>query len=205
MKKFLSFIVSLISLAAMLYFGIFIIVAVIISIPIFFLMMFILYNRKDSLSEKMIPGISGVTEYKINIILKDGREKITILKRESSHIKKPSVKNDLRTICSLSEQILKELKEDPRKVKHLRRFINYYLQSAVTIVQSYRKIENFDYATEEMKTAAEKAENSLRSFCEAFQNILVKMNENEILNLDVEIETTMNSFKSEHIKKYEKN
>lgn len=201
MKKFYSFIISIAFMLLLVKFGVIIPAAIIFSVLMFFFLLFILYNKNDVLKEKLIPGTGGVSEYKLKKVLNYGREKVLELKKISLHIHDDSVKKDIQEICLICEDIFRSLKENPRKIRNLRRFINYYLGSIINISKDYKRILDFKEKTPEMKLSLQKAEKGIAHFKNAFQKILIKMNDDELLNLDVEIETAMKSFNNEGLVK----
>jgi len=143
---------------------------------------------------------SDVTPQMLESTLKDGRDKIKILEGYASKISEPGVVKKVEHIIDIINRIFENFKKDPKDIKIAKQFLSYYFDSTLKIVNMYVDLSNQKVHTPEIEVTLSKAENMLNSIAMAYEKLLSKLLEDDIMNLDVEIETLEKTFRAENLK-----
>lgn len=141
----------------------------------------------------------GVTPELLQSTLKDGYEKIALLRSYNAQIKNPGVAAKVTHIIEIINRIFDNFKKDPKDIKASKQFLTYYFDSTLKIVKMYVEISTQASRTPEIEKTLSKAEDMLNSIGVAFEKLLTKLLSSDIMNLDVEIETLDKTFKAENL------
>ena len=141
-----------------------------------------------------------VTPEILEATLKDGREKIKSLESYATMIKDQSVIKKVNHIIEVINRIFENFKKDPKDIKVARQFLSYYFDATLRIVNMYVDLSSQKIRTPEIAATLLKAENMLNSIALAYEKLLTKLLEDDIMNLDVEIETLEKTFRAENLK-----
>lgn len=141
----------------------------------------------------------GVTPEQLESTLKEGRDKIKILDSYTPKIKNPNVVNQVTHIIEIINRIFENFKKDPKDIKVARQFLSYYFDSTLKIVKMYVELSSQETRSPEMDKTLSKAEDMLHSIGLAYEKLLSKLLENDVMDLDVEIATLEKTFKAENL------
>ncbi len=116
--------------------------------------------------------------------------KIQMLEKEIDDI---PTRSTIKEICDLSQKILESLKENPKKVSQVRKFIDYYLPFTLNIINQYNTVEDKGLTSEDSKEFMNKAEKMIEKVKEACESQLNNMYEKDIVstNADIKVFETM--------------
>jgi len=103
-------------------------------------------------------------------------------------IQKPDVRGRVARICGTAEEILAELGREPRQVQLARAFLAYYLEAAQKIVTGYADLSRTSSPSPQAAATLARAEGSLDSIQQAFDQQLAALQEHRVIDLDVEVE-----------------
>jgi 5-bromo-4-chloroindolyl phosphate hydrolysis protein len=140
---------------------------------------------------------SGVTPEDLDRILKEGDKKVQLLQSYSSQVSDATVKQKLAQIINVIKDILNNFKRDPKGVKYAKQFLSYYLDTTIYIVKKYAELSAQNLHTPEIQSTLLKAENMLNSIEKAFEMQKAKLLSDDVMQLDVEIETLEKTFNAE--------
>jgi 5-bromo-4-chloroindolyl phosphate hydrolysis protein len=141
----------------------------------------------------------GVTPELLQSTLKDGNDKLALLRVYASQIKNPGVVGQLTHIIEIINRIFENFKKDPKDIKASKQFLTYYFDSTIKIVKMYVELSTQSARTPEIEKTLLRTEDMLNSIGVAFEKLLTKLLASDIMNLDVEIETLDKTFKAENL------
>lgn len=135
---------------------------------------------------EMLAG--GVTEGQLKEALEEGRKKLNTLERASHAIDNRRVRQKAVAICETTKKILDDIRQDPADLRPARKFLGYYLDATITVVQRYRDLSLRGVVDPGIQASLAKVETSLSTIQSAFEKQLAQLLENDVMNLDTEIE-----------------
>lgn len=94
---------------------------------------------------------------------------------------------DITKICETSNKIAKSLKDNPKKTKQVRKFINYYLPFTLNILTQYNTIEDQALTSKESKDFMAKVETTIKRVKDACEEQLNHMYETDLVNTNADI------------------
>jgi len=144
--------------------------------------------------------VNSVTEEELNRTLKEGDEKVKLLQSYSTQFSDTAAKEKLEQIINIVKDIFNNFKKDPKGIKYARQFLSYYLDTTIIIVKKYTELSAQNLHTPEIQATLLKATNMLDSIEKAFEIQKAKLLSNDVMNLDVEIETLEKTFNAEGLK-----
>ncbi len=161
-----------------------------ISLSILTLFGILLYYGIDPIKNK-IPQNTNLNIDKILEELKEAKIKIDKIKGIQKNIKDLELKNAIDKATNKAEYILETIKEDPKDIKVVRKFILIYLDGIKNVIDKYNEID---------KT---KLDNSFRIrliellnlATKKFDKELDKLKSNDIFDLDVQIDALKEQLK----------
>jgi len=167
--------------------------AVLVAIIIYFLAEMV--QRQSMIYMKSMKKAD--TAIYIDELFMTGMKRIRQMEHYASGIEKVSVKENVRMICQLGEQIFSEVEEKPEGIKLLRRFLNYYLESAEKVTMLYEKLSKSAYQSEETIETLNKVEDTLLLIEKQFEKQIIKIQQDDFLDLDVEVKVLERTLLSE--------
>ena len=132
--------------------------------------------------------------------LKEGNEKIKLLESYTSKINNPGVIDKLKHIIDVINRIFENFKKDPKDIKVAKQFLSYYFDSTLKIVKMYADLSSQKVHTPEISGMLVKSEEMLNTIAMAYEKLLSKLLEDDIMSLDIEIETLEKTFRAENLK-----
>lgn len=118
-------------------------------------------------------------------ILASGNVYLDSFEKARRKIKNYEVRVDVRNIIHISNQILEEVKNDPSDVKHIRKFITYYLPTIDKLLTSYVDMEAVK-ETDQIIQSKRKIEELLKTVQKAFESLYDSLFEDEAIDLMTE-------------------
>jgi 5-bromo-4-chloroindolyl phosphate hydrolysis protein len=159
----------------------------------------VLYAFKPK--DELVIGLgSPVTTEELNRTLKQGDDQIKQLQYYETQVTDRDVKEKLDRITGTVRDIFAIFKKDPKDIKYARQFLSYYLDTTIKIVKKYSELSAQRVNSPQMKMTLGKAENMLDSIAIAFDKQKEKLLSNDVMDLDVEIQTLEKTFNAEDLK-----
>ncbi|MDA3845490.1 MAG: 5-bromo-4-chloroindolyl phosphate hydrolysis family protein [Vallitaleaceae bacterium] len=142
-------------------------------------------------------SIEGDNKAYLDDVFMIGMKRIRNIEHYGSKIDKLEVKSNIKLICQLGEQIFVEIEDKPDTIKLSRRFLNYYLESAEKVTMLYEKLSKSAYQSEETVETLKQVENTLGLIVKQFKKQIMKIQQADFLDLDVEIKVLERTLLSE--------
>ena len=159
----------------------------------------VLYSFKPK--EEVLLGLGNeLAPEELNRILKEGSEKVKLLQLYSTQVRDATVKQKILQITNMVEDIFGAFKKDPKEIKYARQFLSYYLDTTVKIIKKYTELSAQNVRTPEIQSTLLKAEGMLGSIEKAFEIQKTRLLRDDVMDLDVEIETLEKTFVAEDLK-----
>jgi len=158
-----------------------------------------IYNKMDEAHERVLDQNDSQFQYasileRLNQIsetakdntLDEANDPVMVLEGLLRSLKNP-VKANVKEIIEFSHKILDDVACHPDHANRCRMFLNFYLDSTVNIVKGYIEFKELSVTSDTIQESLSKAEELLLSVKKAFEHLLIKLAEDEVMNLDTEL------------------
>lgn len=160
--------------------------------------------QSDTPSGKPRPGtlrvdLSGLnmSQEEFNTALAKGAQKLADLKRASERISDQRVRGKAYAVCDSVARILSDIREDPKDLRPARKFLDYYLDATIKVVDRYASLSSKSVQSEDLSTSLTKVEESLDTIKSAYDKQLAQLLENDVMDLDTELEVLERTIRME--------
>jgi len=120
-------------------------------------------------------------------MLQDGRLAIAEMKRLDENIADPGISADIVRLEQVSQKIFDEVKQNPKKLPQIRRFMDYYLPTTLKLLNSYDRMSGTGISGENIDTTLAKVEGMMRTIVAAFEKQLDSLYGAEALDISTDI------------------
>ena len=111
--------------------------------------------------------------------LKVGRDYIKEIKSVKNELYREEISMKLDKLSNVSEEILKQIEKNPKKVEEVNKFINHYLPITLKLINSYEELNSQALQGENIQKAKIEIEESIDLINKAFENLLDEDTEND--------------------------
>lgn len=139
-----------------------------------------------------------------NKISEDINKILEKAKKQNKHIldMKLCIDNDeiktyLTQIHEYTTKIIKTIEKNPKKIKNIDNFFDYYLPITVRIVDRYDEIENQNLSSKDSKKIINSTSKMLEAVNNAFKSILNSLYQREIIDMDAEMKVFSSMLKAD--------
>ena len=108
-----------------------------------------------------------------------------------------AIKTYLTKINDSTSKIIEAVEKNPKKIKNINNFFDYYLPITVKIVDRYDEIEDQKLSSAESKKLIKSTTDMLEAVSKAFKNILNSLYQSEIVDMDAEMKVFSSMLKSD--------
>ncbi len=157
---------------------------------------FYLYYGFDPVKDKVGELGIGVTAEEVIEITNRAKKSVEKLKKVRQRIKDPEVQNMIDSVTKETEDVIEAIEKDPNDLSRARKFFNVYLHRTEQISQEYLKNLEHDNIDETLK---ENFKGLLTSVTQTIAEQKVRLNEDDITRLDIQIEALNKQLKSEGV------
>ena len=109
--------------------------------------------------------------------------------------------NDLKkyliSISNSANKIISTIEKEPKKIRKIANFFDYYLPVTLSIIKRYDEIENQNLSSQEMKEFISSTKLMLKSADEAFNKILERLYQNDMINIDADMKVFNSMLKAD--------
>ena len=130
---------------------------------------------------------SDIDYEEIQETLRVNKEKITEVCKDTELLS-GVMKEKVKRLCEISEQILENVKNNPQNIKAVKRVFSYYLETTDKILDIYTELSNQEIQSIEMEARLKKVESILDLIISIFKQYLERSIESKVIDLDIEIE-----------------
>ena len=131
--------------------------------------------------------------------LEDAKQDLHKMQITEKFIQDEKVRQDSQNLRDSGEQLVKYLCDNPEKMSLARRFLNYYLDLAVDIIDHYVKLQESKLQTDDVKDAMERCAHAIPQLDQAFEKQHTSLIKGEILNLEADIKVLEDTLRMEDL------
>ena len=112
-------------------------------------------------------------------------------------IKDEDLKKYIINISTSANKIISTIEKEPKKIRKIANFFDYYLPVTLSIIKRYDEIENQNLSSKEMKEFISSTKLMLKSADEAFNKILERLYQNDMINIDADMKVFNSMLKAD--------
>ena len=148
----------------------------------------LIFNRNEVLQERI-----DLERLEYEQLTAQASNTIKQIKGLEGKIENQGIQSNISQICETSDKILLSLKEKPKKMKQVRKFVDYYLPFTLKILDQYDRVENQSLTSQESIDFMERVERMLGRVKMACEAQLNNMYDLDIIdtNADIKVFETM--------------
>lgn len=135
------------------------------------------------------PAETSTGNAELDKMLKDGRLAVAEMKRLDDSIADPGISADIVRLEQVSEKIFELVREDPKKLPQIRKFMDYYLPTTLKLLNAYDRAASTGVKGENIDSMLAKVEGMMRTIVAAFEKQLDSLFGSE--NLDISTDITV--------------
>ena len=135
----------------------------------------------------------------IDQTLKDAYGKLGFINAIAYRIQNEEIKQEIKKISKSAKWILDYLKKSPQDARTARKFLNYYMDTTLNIVQMYQNLEGGIGYSEDQQAKLKKAKDVIMLLNKSFDKQIQKIVEDDFMDLHVEMEVLEKIMHSEGI------
>lgn len=142
-----------------------------------------------------IKGTPELSAEDVQQMLEDGEKKTAEIANAAKAIKDPEFVAGVNQIVAKSHEILSYLAKNPARVKRARKFLSYYLDTTLFIINGYLDVESSNDS--EIVASRAKMKEILGTINQAFDKQQAVLLKNDVMDIDAEIDVLKSTLKSE--------
>lgn len=131
--------------------------------------------------------------------LEEAMEDFSSIENSFKKIEDESVKEQVKSLKATAEKIIAYLEEHPEKITQARQFIDYYQDTASSLLSKYVELQDSQLGTQEVLRLKENTSHALEKLNFAFEMQFQRLMKNEMLDMDAEIRLLDQTIKMESI------
>ena len=135
--------------------------------------------------EKKTEPSTGNAE--LDKMLKDGQLAIQEMKRLDENIADPGVSADIVQLEQVSGKIFDLVKQNPKKLPQIRKFMDYYLPTTLKLLNAYDRASSAGISGENIDATKARVEGMMRTIVAAFEKQLDALFGDEALDISTDI------------------
>lgn len=112
-------------------------------------------------------------------------------------IEDEDLKKHIINISTSANKIISTIEKEPKKIRKTANFFDYYLPVTLSIIKRYDEIENQNLSSQEMKEFISSTKLMLKSADEAFNKILERLYQNDMINIDADMKVFNSMLKAD--------
>ena len=112
-------------------------------------------------------------------------------------IEDEDLKKYIINISTSANKIISTIEKEPKKLRKIANFFDYYLPVTLSIIKRYDEIENQNLSSQEMKEFVSSTKLMLKSADEAFNKILERLYQNDMINIDADMKVFNSMLKAD--------
>ena len=119
--------------------------------------------------------------------LEEAREDFENIRRSMKQIEDAELREQSEQLHETAARILKYLEKHPEKIGMARRFIDYYQDTASSLLGKYVELQESSLKTEEALRLKEDTKGAIKTLNRAFEQQFQRLMSSEMLDMDAEI------------------
>ncbi len=147
---------------------------------------------KDETIETVVPDPPKEEEKStgnaaLDQMLSDGRKAIAEMKRLDDAIEDEKISRDIRSLEAVSGKIFEQVRQNPEKLPQIRKFMDYYLPTALKLLNAYDRMDAAGVAGDNITGTKERVENIMGTIVTAFEKQLDSLFGEDALDISTDI------------------
>jgi len=134
-------------------------------------------------------------------LIKDGFAQIAHLKDINARIRDELLTLKINRMESLAASIFDAVTAKPKKVSEIKRFMNYYLPTAIKLLETYDRLSKSGSNGENVTTTLRSVENSMDMIVAAFEKQLDNLYADVAMDISTDIDVLETILETEGLKK----
>ncbi|MGN0482671.1 MAG: 5-bromo-4-chloroindolyl phosphate hydrolysis family protein [Lachnospiraceae bacterium] len=130
--------------------------------------------------------------------LEEGRKNYQKIRECEEKIKDSEVKEEVKKLNQIAGNILHFLEEHPKKIRLARQFIDYYQNTASSLLEKYISLQDTSLKTEEVVRLKDDTARAMKTLQVVFENQFQKLLRNEMIDMDAELKLLEQTIKMEN-------
>lgn len=120
-------------------------------------------------------------------MLRDGRLAIAEMKRLDDNIADEDISADIVRLEQVTGKIFDQVKQDPKKLPQIRKFMDYYLPTTLKLLNAYDRASATGVSGENIDATMRKVEGMMKTIVSAFEKQLDALFGDEALDISTDI------------------
>lgn len=130
--------------------------------------------------------------------LEEAQKDFRCIEQAMQQIKEPSVRTETQRLRQTAENIISYLEKHPEKIRSARQFIDYYQETASSLLQKYIELQNTELKTDDIMRLKRNTIKAIGTLNTAFEEQFQKLMHSEILDMEAEIRLLEQTVKMEN-------
>ncbi|MBB5265980.1 5-bromo-4-chloroindolyl phosphate hydrolysis protein [Catenibacillus scindens] len=171
-------------------------VAILLAVGIYFALSLLLRPRKKigGVDVELLSGGEAISAQ-----LEDARKDLRDIRRSAETAVSPEIRQGAFKLAQTGENIIACLEKDVDKISVARRFLNYYLDTAVDILNKYCELQQSRAPRKEMEALTQKSIQALNMLNEAFERQHSRLIQGDLMDIESDIELLKKTLKMEEL------
>lgn len=170
-------------------------VLLVVSVGVYTLLSIIFPGKIEYVQEPEKPVTTGRPE--IDAMLREGARAVAEMTTLRDAIKNDSVKRKTDEIIKITDQIFKDLLEDPADYKQVKHFADFYLPTTIKLLQTYDRMGSIGDVGENVTGTVQRIEAILDTTLEGYKKQLDGLFANQALDIETDITVLKSLMKKE--------
>ncbi|MDO5717879.1 MAG: 5-bromo-4-chloroindolyl phosphate hydrolysis family protein [Tissierellia bacterium] len=136
-------------------------------------------------------------ENELKQIMNNAYEDLMDIQRAYRKARHDSIKIKGERLYHTGVNIFEHLRKNPKKIRQARRYLNYYLDTAATIMNKYSNFIDTGLNTQETEKIYNETDRALEILNKAFNKQFVKLMENDMMDMEADIKVLEDTLKTE--------
>ena len=120
-------------------------------------------------------------------MIADGKKALSELRRLDENIEDEKISASIRRMEEACEKIFQQVKQEPEKLPQIRKFMDYYLPTALKILNAYDRMGSLGVEGENISGTMQRVENMMDTIVKAFEKQLDALFGSEALDISTDI------------------
>ncbi len=130
--------------------------------------------------------------------LEEAQNDFRCIEQAMQQIKEPEVKRETQRLKQTAKNILAYLEKHPEKIRSARQFIDYYQETATSLLQKYIELQETELGTEDVMRLKKNTLKAIGTLNTAFEKQFQKLMYSEMLDMEAEIRLLEQTVKMEN-------
>ena len=129
--------------------------------------------------------------------IEKAKDQVSRIRSLANMVENTVFMNNIISIANTSTKIIQTIENEPKKIRKVDSFFDYYLPVTINIITRYDEIENQRLVSADSKMFMEKSRQIIAQLDVALQNLLASLYQNDIVNTEADLKVLDMMMKAE--------